>query len=229
MCQIISAGTKWKAGYLAILAGLAASIVWHAAYADHCHSDEVLLESHTETEGDTLYQVDTCMKGNGPWTRNDLDALNDVLASLPDTPEKRWVVGHVAVMRKHEKPHSPGMADPPISADAGKLIIRDQFFALDIKVQKSLLAFEAGKAFYARYALDSWFARHMTQYGSLLEDMVSAGKVPREPNADMFDGASQFGGVFRVRMLQISPRTEWTAALREFDRLVSRYASPDTP
>lgn len=229
MRQVIFSCTRRKAGYLAILAGLAASMVWHAAYADHCHADEVLLESHTETEGDKIYEVDSCMKGSGPWTRSDLNAFNGVLASLPDTQEKRWVTGHVAVIREHERPHSPGMADPPIAAGPGKLIIRDQFLALDVSVQKSLLAFEAGKAFFARYSLDSWFTRHMTQYGSLLEDMISAGKAPGEPNADMFDGASQFGGVFRVRMLQVSPKPDWATALREFDGLVVRYATPDTP
>lgn len=229
MHRTTSVGIRRKAGYLAIIVGLAASLAWHGAQAEHCHVDEVLLATRVETEGNTVYQVDTCMKGSGPWAREELDALNGVLTGLPDTLERKWVMGHVAVIREHERPHTPGMADPPISARPGKLIVRDGFFALDIEVQKSLLAFEAGKAFYARYKLDPWFARHMTPYGPLLLEMVSAGKAPEEPNSDMYDGASQFGGMFRVRMLKLPAKSKWKAALREFDKLMVRYASPDAP
>ncbi len=230
MLQLTSEVPRWEARCLSILAGLVGLAVWHAAYADHCHSDEVLLGSRVEIVGNTEYQVDTCMKGSGPWTRGDLDVLNGVLASLPDTAEKRWVMGHLHLVRRHAPGFSPIWAGRASDGSA-ELIVNDGFFSIETPaaVRRSLLAFEAGKAFYIRYELELWDARHMNNYRQVQMDMVSAGKAPNEPNADMYDRHSQFAGMFRVRMLQVPSKREWTKALREFDNLVDRYASPDAP
>jgi hypothetical protein len=67
----------------------------------------------------------------------------------------------------------------------------------------------------------------MNGFRPAMMDMISAGKATDERNADMYDSSSQFGGVFRVRMLQLPPKPEWQGALRELDKLVDRYASPD--
>lgn len=230
MCKVKLNGARGDFRYLSILVGLTALIACHTAYADHCHADEVLLGSHVETEGNTEYEVDTCMKGNGPWTRDNLDVINRVLTSLPDTSEKRWLMGHVVLVRRHASDSSPIWAGRDNDGNAA-LIVNDRFFSSGTsdKVRRSLLAFEAGKVFYIRYDLEQWDARHMNNYRQSMMDMIAAGKAPNEPNADMFDRTSQFGGVFRVRMLKLPPKPEWMAALRELDNLVVRYASPDAP
>jgi hypothetical protein len=227
MRHVTSSGVRRKLGRISALAGLMAAMALHTARADHCHADEVLLGSRVETLQNTVYQVDTCMKGSGPWTRGELDVFNRVLTSLPDTPERRWVMGHVALIRRHVPGDSPIWAGRADNGSAA-LIVNDEFFSeTSAAARRTLVAFESGKAFYVRYELESWDARHMQDFRQAMMNMISAGKAADERNADMYDRTSQFGGVFRVRMLQLPPKPEWLGALRELDKLVDRYASPD--
>jgi hypothetical protein len=88
-------------------------------------------------------------------------------------------------------------------------------------VQRSLFAFECGKALYLKLDLGSWFSLNFSAYAAALNEMLVAGKAPGERN----------GGLFRVEMLQISATNhpDWRAPLAKLEAMLRRITSANSP
>jgi hypothetical protein len=97
-------------------------------------------------------------------------------------------------------------------------------------VQRSLFAFECGKALYLKLDLGSWFSLNFSAYAAALNEMLVAGKAPGERNDDN-DAPSHFGGLFRVEMLQISATNhpDWRAPLAKLEAMLRRITSANSP
>jgi len=108
------------------------------------------------------------------------------------------------------------------------LFFNDNFFSSESPAtQRSLFAFESGKALFVKLDLGSWFNTNLSRYSSAMDEMVTAGRAPDETDTDLgFDVPSLFGGLFRAEMLQLPPREGWHEPLRKLDKLLLRQNSP---
>ena len=96
-------------------------------------------------------------------------------------------------------------------------------------MQRSLFAFESGKAFFVKADMKSWFNINLSNYSSAMNEMTAAGKAPDEPNRDWLDPPSQFGGLFRAAMLQLPTRPAWREPLRKLDKLLRQDGPASSP
>ena len=178
---------RWVAPILAAgLCGIAATPA-HAQGA--CNPGDTLLWSQTRQVGNMIVREDHCAKTPGPWAAGELDRAIGVLKAMPETPAKAWVLQNVALVRKHDTPvcvinlKGKKVCDAMPSPYAGlhdgqaQLIFNDSFFSETPAVQKSLFAFESGKAFYLKLDLGARF----NAYAPAMDEMLRAGKVPANP------------------------------------------------
>jgi len=214
-----------------------------------CDAGDTLLGSTTSREGDKILQHNYCAKTPGPWARGELDHVVSVLRDMPDTPARKWVMANITLVRKHDGAKVPvgvigadgvkrfpsGPVVPPLPSpwadlheNQAQLVFNDAFSSESPAVQRSLFAFESGKAFYLKLNLDSWFSLNLSAYAPAMEEMLAAGKAPGEPNDDFADTSSQFGALFRVAMLQIptAGHPGWQAPLKKLDDMLRRLTPP---
>jgi hypothetical protein len=207
-----------------------------------CDAGDTLLGSNIRHDGDKTFRDDYCAKAPGSWSRAELDHVFSVWNSMPDTPAKAWVMKNVTFMRKQDKVQPPicvigrdgvkkcssplQMASPyaTLYNDQAALIFNDNFFSETPAVQRSLFAFESGKALYLKLNLGSWFSLNLSAYAPAMGEMLAAGKAQGEPNDDFADASSQFGALFRVAMLQIpaAGHPGWQAPLAKLDAMLRR-------
>lgn len=209
------------------------------AHADNgCPTGQTFLGAKEVKEGQGLYRYTYCAEAPGPWSREELDRMFGLLSNLPDTPAKAWTMKHVMLVREPRvcwntkcakslwPSPSAGRADASGQRalfDNGQLALffNDRFFSESPAVQRSLFAFESGKALFLSLGPNPpWFDKNLGNYNAALREMGFAGRAPGEPNADLVDGASALGGLFRVAMLQIPPRAGWREPLARLDRLL---------
>jgi hypothetical protein len=218
---------RWAA--LLLVAALYGTAPAHAQGA--CDAGDTLLGSKTYQDGGKTFRTDYCTKAPGPWSRADLDHIFNVWSSMPDTPAKAWVIKNISFVRRHDTPicmiNMKGekicetMPSPYASlhGEQATLTFNDRFFQETPAVQQSLFAIESGKAFYLKLDIGSRF----DAYAPAMDEMLLAGKASGEPNADR-DAPSQFGGLFRIAMLQTSAKDHpaWTAPLAKLDALLRK-------
>lgn len=232
---------------LLLVGGLYGAIALPAHADGGCDPGETFLGSKERQAGNRIFRDTYCAKTAGSWSRNELDRVFGVLNTLPDTPAKEWTNKNVAFVRDSEKGKPPvcwinskgekkclsnKVPSPYVGRvdDKGRkttspnghvaLFFNDDFFSESSAVQRSLFAFESGKALFIKSDLESWFAINLNGYSSAMDEMVAAGKAPNEPNIDLIDPPSQFGGLFRAAMLQLTTRPGWREPLSKLDKLL---------
>jgi len=207
-----------------------------------CDPGDTLLGSKIRVEDGKTFRDDYCAKTPGPWSRAELDRVFSVWNNMPDTPAKAWAIKNVSYERRHDTPvcvidargikRCDAMPSPYAGLHDGQaqLIFNDSFFSETPAVQRSLFAFESGKALYLKLDLGSWSSMNFNAYAPAVDEMLTAGKAPGEPNDDR-DAASQFGGLFRVEMLQISATNHpaWKAPLAKLEALLRRITPAGLP
>jgi hypothetical protein len=230
-----------------LVAGLFGAAPAHAQGA--CDPGDTLLGSATSQVGNQIVQKNFCAKTPGPWSRGELDHVVSVLNAMPDTPARKWVMANITLVRKHDAAKvpvgvigpdgvtrfPPGPVLPPLPSpwagmqdNQAELVFNDAFSSESPAVQRSLIAFESGKAFYLKLNLDQRFSRNLSAYAPAMGEMLAAGKAPGERNDDFADTSSQFGALFRVAMLQIptAGHPGWQAPLKKLDDMLRRLTPP---
>lgn len=166
-------------------------------------------------------------KWSGNWGKQEKALVHDALLGVKDEGLRNWISANVQFTRSKLDGVSP------LSATGTVLRFKDDFFTKTTTAkQEDLIAFEAGKAFWASMkdkpvgegkTLERWFGGYSGGHISAIGNMHKA----KHRNNDFFthdriDAASSFAHIFRAYALQLDKpkeqkaQKEWDGVIREF-------------
>jgi len=180
-------------------------------------------------------------------------AIPAAIDAIKDQRIKNWINKNVKfefldVSQQESHLMPPLQRDMPSPwAGDSKLIFTRSFLAESVPMRENLIAFEAGKVFYANMknkpvgegkTLSQWFAGFASEHADAIQNMKDAknqtGGIPTEGLGTVmiadpaWEGTSAFGYIFRAQALQLEKPKD-KKAQEEWDKTVSEFQKNINP